>query len=146
MITLYWDWKNDKNFSFGGDSFVREDQFETTCNEVGKINKVVVLKHDAVPIIFIHRKYRAPPWSSGSVLDHRSLPPVFASRRGHIWRLFHLWLRLITFVGRAAHLAYHVHKSGRKTSIIIIIHRKYYIANSSRHTASISGKIRVRVL
>ena len=28
--------------------------------------------------------YRAPPWSSGSVLDHRSLPPVFESRRGHI--------------------------------------------------------------
>ncbi|KAK2160789.1 hypothetical protein LSH36_127g15023 [Paralvinella palmiformis] len=26
----------------------------------------------------------APPWSSGSVLDHRSLPPVFESRRGHI--------------------------------------------------------------
>ena len=27
---------------------------------------------------------RAPPWSSGSVLDHRSLPPAFESRRGHI--------------------------------------------------------------
>ena len=26
----------------------------------------------------------APPWSSGSVLNHRSLPPVFESRRGHI--------------------------------------------------------------
>ncbi|KAK2145685.1 hypothetical protein LSH36_663g01002 [Paralvinella palmiformis] len=26
----------------------------------------------------------APPWSSGSVLDHGSLPPVFESRRGHI--------------------------------------------------------------
>ena len=32
----------------------------------------------------------APPWSIGSVLDHRSLPPVFESRRGHIIRLFHL--------------------------------------------------------
>ena len=62
---------------------------------------------------------RAPPWSSGSVLDHRSLPPVFESRRGHIWRLFRLWLRLITFGGRSADLAYLVHKSGRKTSIII---------------------------
>jgi len=63
----------------------------------------------------------APPWCSGSVLDHRSLPPVFESRRGHIWRLFHLSLRLITFGGRSAHLAYYVHKSGRKTAIIIII-------------------------
>jgi len=60
------------------------------------------------------------PWSSGSVLDHRSLPPVFESRRGHIWRLFRLLLRLITFGGRSAHLAYLVQKSGRKTSIIII--------------------------
>jgi len=60
-------------------------------------------------------------WSSGSVLDYRSLPPVFKSRRGHIWRLFCLSLRLITFGSRSAHLAYLVHKSGRKTSIIIII-------------------------
>ena len=58
---------------------------------------------------------------SGSVLDHRSLSPVFESRRGHIWRLFHLWLRFSTFGGRSAHLAYLVHKSGRKTSFIIII-------------------------
>ena len=61
----------------------------------------------------------APPWSSGSVLAHRSLPPVFESRRGHIWRLFCLSLRLITFGSRSAHLAYIVHKSGHKTSIII---------------------------
>ena len=68
-----------------------------------------------------------PPWSSGSVLDHRSLPPVFESRRGHIWRLFHLPLRLITFGSRSAHLAYPVHESAVKhqssstikTSIII---------------------------
>ena len=64
---------------------------------------------------------RAPPWSSGSVLDYRSLPTVFESRRGHIWRLFHLWLRFITFGGRSVHLAHHVHKRGRKTPIIIII-------------------------
>ena len=57
----------------------------------------------------------------GSVLDHRSLPPVFESWHGHIWRLFHLWLCFITSGGRSAHLTYHVHKSGRKTSIIIII-------------------------
>ena len=61
----------------------------------------------------------APPWSSDSVLDHRSLPPVFESRCGHIWRLFHLWLRFITVGGHSAHLSCHVDKSGRKTSIII---------------------------
>ena len=64
----------------------------------------------------------APPWSSGSVLDHRSLPPVFESRRGHNWRLFRLSLHLITFGGRSVHLTYHVHTSSRKTSIIIIIY------------------------
>ena len=70
---------------------------------------------------FSYYNSRAPPWSSGSVLDHRSLPPVFESRRGHVWRLFHLWIRFITFGGRSAHLAYLVYKPGRKTLIIIII-------------------------
>jgi len=37
-----------------------------------------------------------------------------------IWRVFHLWLRFITFAGGSAHLAYCVHKSGCKTSMIII--------------------------
>ena len=60
---------------------------------------------------------------TGSELDHRSLPPEFESRGGHIWRLFHLWLHLITFGGRSAHLPYHVHKSDHTTSIIIIICR-----------------------
>jgi len=58
--------------------------------------------------------------SNGSVLDHRSLPPVFESRREHIWRMFHLWLRFITFGGHSAHLAYRVYKSGPRTSITII--------------------------
>ena len=40
----------------------------------------------------------------------------------HTWRMFRLSLRLITFGGRSAHLAYLVHKSGCKTSIIIIHH------------------------
>ena len=48
----------------------------------------------------------------GSALDHRSLPAEFESRRGHICKVFHLSLRLITFGGRSAHLAYQVHKSG----------------------------------
>jgi len=61
-----------------------------------------------------------PPWASGSVLDNISPPPGFKSRRGHIWRMFHLWLRFITLGGSSAHLAYHVHQGGRKTSIIII--------------------------
>jgi len=56
-----------------------------------------------------------------SALDHWSLPPEFESRRSHIWGVFHLWLRLVTFRGRSAHLAYHVHKSGLRTSIITII-------------------------
>ena len=53
-----------------------------------------------------------------SALDHRSLPPEFEFRRGHIWRVYHLSLRFITFGGRSAYLAYHVHKSGRKSSIV----------------------------
>jgi len=32
-------------------------------------------------ITFLTRLLRAPPWSKGSVLDDRSLPPVFESRR-----------------------------------------------------------------
>ena len=62
----------------------------------------------------------APPWSSGSVLDHRSLPSGFESRSGHTWMFCRPWLRLITFGGRSAHSAYHVHKSGRKTATINI--------------------------
>jgi len=73
--------------------------------------------------LIIYQLNVAPPWSNGNVLDHRSLPPVFEFQHGHIWRLFHLWLRLITFRGRSAHLAYHVHKSGHETSIIIIIYQ-----------------------
>ena len=34
--------------------------------------------------------------------------------------MFHLSPRFITFGGRFAHLAYHMYKSSRKTSIIII--------------------------
>ena len=52
-----------------------------------------------------------------SALDHKSLPPEFESRRGNIWRVFHLWLRFITFGARSVYLACHMHKSGRKTLI-----------------------------
>ena len=80
-----------------------------------------MLKASPIYIYILPFNMGAPPWSSGSVLDHRSLPPVFESRRGHIWRSFRLSLRLITFGVRSAHLAYLVHKSGRETSIIIIL-------------------------
>ena len=82
-------------------------------------------------IVYSSGYISVPQWSSGSGLDHRSLSPVFESRRGHVWRLFHLSLCLISFGGCSAHLAYHVHKSGCKTSIIIIINHHpmdiYYV-------------------
>ena len=88
--------------------------------------------------VFYHHR-RAPPWSSGSVLVHRSLPFVFESRLGHIWRLFRLSLRLITFGSRSAHLAYHVHKSGRKTSIIIIIYHHRQLMEKYTQKLQIEG-------
>ena len=68
---------------------------------------------------FILRHLRS---RTGSTLDHRSLPPEFDSWRGHIWKVFYLWLCFFTFGGRSAHSAYHEHKSGRKTSITTFIH------------------------
>jgi len=56
--------------------------------------------------------------TGGMVNYARPLPPKLKSRHGHIWRVFHLWLRFITFGGRLAHLAYHVHKRCSKTSFI----------------------------
>ena len=54
----------------------------------------------------------------GSALDHRSLPPVFESRRGaylkgvsSLTSLHYVWRSLGPFS------LYHVHRSGRKTSI-----------------------------
>jgi len=41
-----------------------------------------------------------PSWSNNSVLDHRSVRPMFKSQRGHIRRLlFHLWFCFITIGG-----------------------------------------------
>ena len=57
----------------------------------------------------------------GSALDDRLLPPGFKPRLGYVTRLFHISLRLITFAGRLAHLAYHVNESGRITSIVIYV-------------------------
>jgi hypothetical protein len=54
----------------------------------------------------------------GCSLEHRSLPAEFEYWCGHSWRVFHLGLSFR--IGcRSAHLAYLVHQSGRKTSIII---------------------------
>jgi len=64
---------------------------------------------------------------TGSALDHSSLPLEFESWHGHFWRVFHLWLCLIIFRGCSAHLAYHVNKSGHKTSIIIIMKTDYRV-------------------
>ena len=88
--------------------------------------ELVMRLWNKVDISFHH--HRAPPRPSGSALDHRSLPPVFESRCGHIGRLFHLRLRFITFGGRSAHLAYHAHKSGGKAPIIIIIFSSSHIS------------------
>ena len=63
--------------------------------------------------------FNKPLWSSGSMLDHRSLPPLFESQCGNIWQLFNLWLCFITFGGCLAHLA-HVHKSGPKILVAYI--------------------------
>ena len=41
----------------------------------------------------------------GSALDHRLLPPELEYWHGHIWRVFHLWLRFITFGGRSTHFS-----------------------------------------
>jgi len=80
-------------------SFLTSD----TYNERNNIWKKIVTKR------FFPTKgnIRGP---TGSALDHISQPPEFESRREHIWRVFHLWLRFITFGGRSAHLAYRVHK------------------------------------
>jgi len=82
---------------------------------------------------------------TGSALDYRSLPPEFESRRGHIWRLFHLWLRFITFGGGSAHLAYHVHKSGRKTAIIILYPVPSCLSHTHTHTHTDKPRTQARM-
>ena len=57
---------------------------------------------------------------SGSAVGHRSVAIGFKSRPGYVRRVFHVSLRLLTFVGRSAHLAYPVHKNGLKTATFYI--------------------------
>ena len=63
---------------------------------------------------------------TGSALDHRLLPSQFEPRRGHSF---------IAFGGPSAHLAYHVHRSGHETSIIIIIaHYSHVLFSQDKYT------------
>ena len=83
---------------------------------------------------------------AGSALGHTSLPLEFESRHGHIWRMRHLWRCFITSGGRSAHLAYHVNKRGRKTSITII-HKictwtnLYLYTQVTQHICDTSGRL-----
>ena len=87
-------------------------------NQLFKLHLISQCNYDTSPIGNAGASIRG---LTSSVLDHRWLPPEFEPRRGYIWKCFIFWLRFITFGDRSAHLAYQVHKSGRKTSIIIII-------------------------
>jgi len=67
--------------------------FSFGCSELGilcmikKYRRLDVSEFTLVQVNHIEgccMLFGAPPWSSGSVLDPRSLPPVFESRRGHI--------------------------------------------------------------
>ena len=49
---------------------------------------------------------------NGSAVGQRSIAPGFKPRPEYGRRVFHLSLRLITFAGRSAHLAYFVRKRG----------------------------------
>ena len=56
---------------------------------------------------------------AGCALAQRSLPAEFESLHWHIWKVFHLWVRFFNYGSRSVHLVYLVHKSVRKTPIII---------------------------
>ena len=58
---------------------------------------------------------------TGSAVGHKSIAPRFKLRPGYVGKAFRVSLRLITFGGRSAHLANLVHKSGRKTPIIVVV-------------------------
>jgi len=58
--------------------------------------------------IYIYSYIGRPRGLIGSTLNHIWLPPEFECRRGHIWRVFRLWLRFITFGGCSVDLAHNV--------------------------------------
>jgi len=59
---------------------------------------------------------------SSRAAGHILLTQVFSSRPDYVTRVFHRSLHLITFGGRLAHLAYHMHKSGHNTATILHFH------------------------
>jgi len=63
---------------------------------------------------------RCPHGSTVNAAGHTTLTPLFELQLGYIWTLFRHSLRPITFGSRSAHLAYRVHKSGRKTVAFIL--------------------------
>ena len=119
--------------------------FQKRKLQFGLISHVLRIFFFLLPILYFYfiamfLARGVPLWSSGSVLDHRSLPPMFESWHGHIWRLFHLWLGFITFGGHLAHLAYHVHKSGHKTSVMFLAWK-----SSAKNPWKLMGKCLYRI-
>ena len=56
--------------------------FISKHNAIRMKNVTVCFGDSNITSVKTLRNLGAPSWSSGSVLDHRSLPPVFESRRG----------------------------------------------------------------
>jgi hypothetical protein len=65
-----------------------------------------------------------PPRSN--MIANRSIAPGFKPRPGYVSRVFQLWLRLITFGDRSAHLTCLKNKSGRKTATFFINKIPFY--------------------
>ena len=72
-----------------------------------------------------------PPSSSSNVLDHRSLSPVFESRRGQISWLFHPRLHFITVENRLTHLAYYLHNHHHR---VISLRKDHELWKTHRNT------------
>jgi len=69
---------------------------------------IAILIYAHLIILFITMMGHINGLTSRTV-GHISQPSEFKSQHGHVWRVFHLSLHLITFVGRWAHLVYLVH-------------------------------------
>jgi len=71
---------------------------------------------------------------TGSAVGYSSIGAGFKPRPDYVRRVFHLWLRLITFWGRSAHLAYRVQKSSLKNSNIYIFLPMGRLSDAARTT------------
>ena len=58
---------------------------------------------------------------TGSAAGHQSIAPRFKPRLAYVGRMFHLSIRLITFGGHSAHLAYPVQKGDRETAASVLM-------------------------